>query len=173
MQKITTISRIGRSLILKSWKIKLTLVFAAGCLGGLLNSLTVWLFGLTGITALFGVAIAPTLTPSWLYPRIVWGGIWGFLFFWNSWHKNSLSRSLLYGLFPTFVQLFIIFPFSTNKGLMGVELGRLTPLFVFFFNYIWAVSTALWLKSISNFQTSDRSSIISTNPINIPFYDSK
>ena len=156
MQEITTISRIDRSLILKSWKIKLTLVFAAGCLGGLLNSLTVWLFGITGITTLFGVAIAPTLTPPWLYPRIVWGGIWGFLFFWDSWHKNYLSRSLIYGLCPTFVQLFIIFPLSANKGLMGVELGRLTPLFVILFNSVWAISTALWLKSISDLQTSDR-----------------
>ncbi len=153
MQEITTRARIDRSLILKTWKIKLTLVFASGCLGGLLNSLTVWLFSITGITGLFGVAIAPTLTPTWLYPRIVWGGIWGFLFFWNSCHKNYLSHSLIYGLFPTFVQLFIIFPLSTNKGLMGVELGRLTPLFIIWFNSVWAVSTALWLKSISDFQT--------------------
>ena len=149
MQEITTMSRIDRSLILKSWKIKLTLVFASGCLGGLLNSLTVWLFGITGITALFGVAIAPTFTPTWLYPRIVWGGLWGFLFLGNSWNKNSFYRSFLYSLFPTFVQLFIIFPLSTHQGLMGLELGGLTPIFVLLFNYIWAVSTALWLKSQS------------------------
>ena len=49
----------------------------------------------TGVTALFGVAIAPTLTPTWLYPRIVWGGLWGFLFLWNFWNKNSLYRSLI------------------------------------------------------------------------------
>ena len=102
--------------------------------------------GATGVTALFVVAIAPTLTPTWLYPRIVWGGLWGFLFLGNSWKKNSLYRSLFYSLFPTFVQLFIIFPLSTHQGLMGLELGRLTPIFVLFFNYIWAVSTALWLN---------------------------
>ena len=56
------------------------LAFSAGALGGLANSLAVWLFGALGITLALGVGIAPGLTPAWLYPRIVWGGLWGFLF---------------------------------------------------------------------------------------------
>jgi hypothetical protein len=56
---------------------KITLVFGAGCLGGLVNSLAVWICGLFGITAALGVKIAPQLSATWLYPRIVWGGIWG------------------------------------------------------------------------------------------------
>ena len=55
---------------------KISLVFAAGCLGGLVNSLAVWLSGLYGLTATLGVKIAPQLSAAWLYPRIVWGGIW-------------------------------------------------------------------------------------------------
>ncbi|MFY7806288.1 MAG: hypothetical protein ACOVQ7_22980, partial [Limnoraphis robusta] len=66
---------------MKSIPKKLTVFFAAGCLGGLVNSLGVWLFGLLGITTTLGVSIAPQFTPPWLYPRIVWGGLWGFLFF--------------------------------------------------------------------------------------------
>jgi hypothetical protein len=41
---------------------KLSLVFAAGCLGGLLNSLAVWVFGVIGITSALGVKIAPLLS---------------------------------------------------------------------------------------------------------------
>ena len=59
---------------------KLLLFFAAGCLGALANSLAVWLFGSTGINSSLGVSIAPSLTSGWLYPRIVWGGLWGLLF---------------------------------------------------------------------------------------------
>ena len=59
---------------------KLSIFFAAGCLGALANSIAVWLFGYLGITSSFGVSIAPSLSPNWLYPRIVWGGIWGLLF---------------------------------------------------------------------------------------------
>ena len=59
---------------------KISLVFAAGVLGGLLNSLAVWGAGELGITAAAGVKIAPKLSAAWLYPRLVWGGIWGILF---------------------------------------------------------------------------------------------
>ena len=34
---------------------KITMVFGAGCLGGLVNSLAVWLFG-SGLLALVGIA---------------------------------------------------------------------------------------------------------------------
>ena len=43
-------------------------------------SLTVWIFGVIGITYALGVKIAPALSAPWLYPRLVWGGIWGLLF---------------------------------------------------------------------------------------------
>ena len=128
---------------------KLTLVFASGCLGGILNSITVWLFGAVGVTTLFGVAIAPELTTVWLYPRIVWGGIWGSLFLLPFFQRNYLVRGVLYSLFPTLVQLFIVFP-QADKGVIGIELGRLTPLFVLFFNAVWGVTTGLWIKFVSS-----------------------
>jgi hypothetical protein len=124
----------------------LSLVFAAGCIGGFLNSITVWLFGYIGITALFNVQIAPTLTAAWLYPRIVWGGIWGFVFLLPFFQRKYLYKGILFSLLPTLVQLFIVFPLKANKGMLGVELGSLTPMFVLFFNFIWGITTALWLK---------------------------
>jgi putative flippase GtrA len=60
---------------------KLMIYFAAGCLGALANSLLLWLAGEYAITKALGVSIAPALTPAWLYPRIVWGGLWGFCFY--------------------------------------------------------------------------------------------
>jgi hypothetical protein len=47
------------------------LAFAAGALGGLANSIAVWLFGVLHISAALGVAIAPAISPEWLYPRLV------------------------------------------------------------------------------------------------------
>jgi hypothetical protein len=41
---------------------KLLIFFAAGCLGALANSITVWAFGHYGITRALGVAIVPALT---------------------------------------------------------------------------------------------------------------
>ena len=125
---------------------KLTLSFSAGSLGGFVNSLFVWVFGILGIPPTFGVNIAPALTKSWLYPRIVWGGLWGFLFLLPLFRRSYLFRGLLYSLGPTIVQLFIIFPIQAKKGLMGFDLGNLTPFFVLFFNAIWGICTAFWIK---------------------------
>jgi hypothetical protein len=125
---------------------KLSLVFAAGCFGGLLNSLAVWIFGELGITSALGVKIAPALTAAWLYPRLVWGGIWGLLFLLPLLQRRYLYRGLIFSLGPTIVQLFIVFPMKANKGVMGLDLGMLTPLLVFVFNAIWGLAAAIWLK---------------------------
>ncbi|MBW2028583.1 MAG: hypothetical protein JRH06_04440 [Deltaproteobacteria bacterium] len=129
---------------------KILLVFAAGCAGGLASSIVVWLFGLWGITTTLGVKIAPALTPGWLYPRIVWGGIWGFLFLLPILRRSTVIRGFLFSLGPTFVQLFIVLPMKAHKGLMGIDLGILTPLFVLFFNFVWGFKAAFLVKLTRN-----------------------
>lgn len=125
---------------------KLLIFFGAGCIGALANSLAVWQFGQLGITSAFGVSIAPSLTPGWLYPRIVWGGLWGLLFILPLLQSRLFLKGAVLSLFPTFVQLFVVFPFMANKGLAGLELGLLTPVFVLFFNWVWGVVAALTIK---------------------------
>ncbi len=125
---------------------KILVFFAAGCLGGLANSLTVWFFGDFGITSSLGVAIAPSLTPNWLYPRIVWGGLWGLSFVLPVFKSNLFFKGTVLSLLPTIVQLFVVFPFKAHKGMAGLELGLYTPVFVLFFNWVWGVFTALTIK---------------------------
>ena len=105
---------------------KISLVFAAGVLGAMLNSLAVWAFGEFGISAALGVKIAPKLSAAFLYPRLVWGGIWGMLFLLPMMQTSIWSRGFIYSLGPTLVQLFIVFPLKANKGPMGLRLGMLT-----------------------------------------------
>ncbi|MDH3975901.1 MAG: hypothetical protein OEV42_16630 [Deltaproteobacteria bacterium] len=124
----------------------LSILFAAGCLGGLVNSLTAWVAGKYGITAIFDVSIAPRLTAGWLYPRIVWGGIWGALFLIPLFKGKTIGRGLFMSIGPTVVQLFIIFPHFANKGVMGLALGTFTPLFVIIFNAAWGITAAFWVK---------------------------
>jgi len=109
------------------------------------NSTVIWLCGRAGITAELGVKLAPAFTPAWLYPRLVWGGVWGFLFLMPALKDRPLSQGILFSLGPTIVQLFVIFPYQLNKGMLGLELGTLTPVFVLFFNAVWGVAAALWL----------------------------
>jgi hypothetical protein len=125
---------------------KLLIFFGAGCLGALVNSVAVWLAGDLGITGSVGVSISPPLTASWLYPRIVWGGLWGILFFLPLFNSKPISKGTILSLFPTIVQLFIVFPYKARKGIAGIDLGLLTPAFVFVFNWIWGVVTSLTIK---------------------------
>ena len=125
---------------------RVLIFFAAGCLGAFANSLVVWLFGDLGITKSLGVSISPALTSSWLYPRIVWGGIWGLLFFLPLFNSKPFSKGTILSLFPTIVQLFIVFPYKAKKGFAGIDLGVFTPALVFVFNWIWGVVTSLTIK---------------------------
>jgi hypothetical protein len=127
---------------------RLTVIFSAGCLGGLANSLAVWLFGAYGVTKSLGVRIAPDLSPVWLYPRLVWGGIWGLLFVLPVFRNSVLKRGLLLSLGPTIIQLFVVFPYKADQGMMGMGLGALTPLLVFVFNAIWGITVAIWLRFV-------------------------
>jgi hypothetical protein len=124
---------------------KVSVSFAAGCLGGVANGMAVWLAGLKGITASFGVSIAPRLTAPWMYQRVVWGGIWGALFLLPFLRRSVLGRGFLYSLGPTVVQLLVVFPYQADKGLLGLQLGNYTPLFVLVFNFIWGLAAAIWV----------------------------
>lgn len=123
----------------------ISIVFSGGCLGGVVNSITVWFFGKLGITGALGVGIAPAFSLQWLYPRIIWGGIWGFLFLMPFLKRKSLLKGLLYSLPPTLVQLFIVFPLKAGKGIMGLGLGGFTPVFVVTFNAIWGLTAVYWI----------------------------
>ena len=120
--------------------------FAAGCLGGLANSIALWCFGEYGLTQSIGVAISPSLTASWLYPRIVWGGIWGWLFLLPVANSRPFFKGAILSLFPTLVQLFVIFPYKSGHGIAGLELGLLTPVVVLVVNWIWGVVAALTIR---------------------------
>ena len=125
---------------------KLFVFFTAGCIGALVNSIVVWAFGDLGITGALGVSIAPELTPDFLYQRIVWGGIWGFVFILPLFSARLLWKGTLLSLLPTAVQLFVIFPVQAGKGMAGLELGLLTPVCVLVFNWVWGVVTAAAIK---------------------------
>ncbi len=122
---------------------RLSIAFAAGALGALANSLLVWTCGKLGVTAAAGVKIAPALTPAWLYPRIVWGGLWGLVLLVPLFKRRAVVRGVVLSLLPTAATLLIFFPLK-GKGVLGLELGALTPIFPVAFNAVWGVVAGWW-----------------------------
>jgi hypothetical protein len=115
------------------------LAYAAGSLGGLINGLLVWGFGFLGGADALKVKILPALTTVFIYSKLVWGGIWGFLLLLPFLTDRPAARGILISIPPTLVQLFYVFPHVLNKGYMGVELGALTPLLVVSYNLVWGL----------------------------------
>ncbi|MBU2489534.1 MAG: hypothetical protein KKA60_09105 [Proteobacteria bacterium] len=123
-----------------------SLVFAAGAVGGFANSVVLFLFGQWGVPGALGVSLAPGWSWHWLYPRLVWGGIWGALFLILPGRGRVWSRGLTASLFPTLIQLLVVFPILAHKGIFGLELGAATPLFVVLYNAVWGLAAAGWLR---------------------------
>ena len=106
----------------------------------------VWGFGALGITAALGVKIAPAFTPAWLYQRLVWGGLWGWLFLLPVTGLSYPVRGLLYSLGPRLgTASWWSLSFQAHKGFLGLQLGYLTPVFILFYNVVWGLTTGWWL----------------------------
>lgn len=123
----------------------ISLAFAAGSLGGLLQGLTAWLCGALGLNALLGSQMTLPLTPFWVYHHVVWGGLWALLFLLPLKKISYMSLGIIYSLPQTLVALFILMP-RVGEGFLGLRLGYATPLLIFFFGLVWGVTTGIWLK---------------------------
>jgi hypothetical protein len=124
----------------------LLVFFSAGSVGALANSLTMWFFGHQGFTRSIGVSMSPAFSPEWLYPRIVWGGLWGLLFILPMLNSRLIAKGSVLSLFPTAFQLFVVFPYMAHKGIAGLKLGVYTPACVLFFNWVWGMVTAIAIR---------------------------
>ncbi|MDJ0876931.1 MAG: hypothetical protein QNJ02_16790 [Desulfobacterales bacterium] len=125
---------------------RLAIYYAAGSAGALVSSLALWLCGTNGITAFLQVSIHPRLSPEWLYPRLVWGGIWGLMLFLPLVKSRLLMRSLLISLGPTAAQLFYVYPVLQHRGLLGLKLGLLTPVVIAGIHWIWGMAALACLR---------------------------
>ncbi|MGK2907618.1 MAG: hypothetical protein ACSLFH_14930 [Desulfuromonadales bacterium] len=128
----------------------MTACFCAGMLGALCCSLIAWQAGQLGLPAMAGVRMTPALTPDWLYPRLVWGGLWGLVYFLTvapiKFRRHWARKGLWVSLLPTAFQLFVVYPNMTRHGWLGLELGQLTPLFVMLNNLVWGLFTGIFSR---------------------------
>ena len=123
---------------------KAALAFSAGTAGSVANTLFVILVGAAGVIAALGITARVQPTPDWIYPRIVWGGLWGFLLLLPVLRNRWIARGLLLGLVPAAYNLLVIFPWRTPHGLFGVGAGDLMFVLVFAANAVWSL-TAAWV----------------------------
>jgi hypothetical protein len=124
----------------------LSLCFAAGAFGALVQSLGLVAAGEAGFHRALEVSLAPALTRGFLYRRIVWGGLWGALLALPVGGNRWIRHGVLIGMVPAAVQLLVFFPYVTRQGFLGLELGWATPLVVVFWNAAWGVLASGWYR---------------------------
>ncbi|PIQ85020.1 MAG: hypothetical protein COV74_10505 [Candidatus Omnitrophica bacterium CG11_big_fil_rev_8_21_14_0_20_45_26] len=123
-----------------------SMVFSAGAFGGFVNAFLIWILGRWHITQAIGVKLVPDWKPEYIYPKVVWGGIWGLMFLLPYFTDSIIKRGVIFSLAPTAVVLFYILPVHLGKGPLGMELGRLLPLFALIVNAAWGIAAAWWLQ---------------------------
>jgi hypothetical protein len=125
---------------------KISCGIAGGAVGALFDSFNIWILGKLGVTSLLGIALQPKFTASWLYPRLVWGGIWGLLFMVPILEKSTVLRGMVLSIAPSATVLFVVFP-GMGRGMFGLGFGTFTPVLVVFLNFIWGIVAAFWYKN--------------------------
>jgi hypothetical protein len=123
---------------------QLSLSFAAGAAGAIVNMCAAWLFDRMGLFHLLGCDISISANKQWIYSRLVWGGIFGLFLVLPVMENSILKRGLILGLLPAAFQLFVVFPVFLNQRIMGLNHGATTPLFVIALNLLWGVAACLW-----------------------------
>lgn len=125
--------------------------FTGGALGGLVDSLNIWLLGRVGISDLLGVGMKPEFTAPWLYQRMIWGGIWMLLLLLPVLKERTAARGMLFSLLPSAMMLFLVLP-SMGKGLLGLGFGSMTPFVVVGLNLIYGLVASFWYQAANSDQ---------------------
>jgi hypothetical protein len=126
------------------WLRDLALCFAAGAAGAVAKGVLVWLCSYSSLSAPFGAYLATALYPLGFYQRVVWGGLYGFLFLLPPARGSLLMSGLLWGGVVSLLQL-VVLPLLQHGGLhWSLTLVLSTVLL----NCIWGCATALLLRLI-------------------------
>jgi hypothetical protein len=133
---------------LKTITTTLLCLFAAGGLGGLVNSLVVWSLGALGITPATGCSMVPELTLEWLLRRIFASAIWGLIFLVPVFENSPVKKGLLLSIVPWLSSVLIVFPLRMNFGLFGLGLGLGTPVWTYFFAAVWGVTGTVFISRV-------------------------
>lgn len=128
---------------------RLGLGLLGGFLGALVSAAAEWILGGLGITLALGVEISGRFSAAALGQHVLGGAVWGLIFgavLPVLAGATVLRRAMMFAPVPALWVLLKVFPVDRGLGVLGLELGALTFLFVFLFWWLWA-ATAGWLMA--------------------------
>jgi hypothetical protein len=127
---------------------RLSLAFAAGCVGIGVKLLVVAISGHFGLASSLGLAASPMLGGTATSMRLLLGGLWGLLLA-TPWNEDRyLVRVLLLAAAVTVLTQLVSYLPDTHKLVIGIHLGLRPFIANFISNTIWAAAAAGWYRWI-------------------------
>lgn len=117
----------------------LTLAFGCGAFGVLVIFAVLFVVTKAGLGTTLGLPSVPQKMPEFLYSRLVWGGIWGFLLVLPFLTPRWVLRGIVIGLLASAASIFYFHP-----ALQKAQIGLIIAILVF--NLIWGVAAAGWYR---------------------------
>jgi len=121
-------------------------VFLAGALGGLTNSIVVWLLGALGITPALGFAMTSNWTLEWVSGRVFASALWGIIFLIPVYKSAPLRKGAVLSIVPWLSSVLYVFPIKMDAGFFGLGFGVATPIWTLLFAVVWGVTGTLFLS---------------------------
>lgn len=118
---------------------RLTLAFSCGAFGVLFLAAALLIISKSGLGPSIGMPATPPKMPEFLYGRMVWGGIWGFLLVLPFLTPRWVIRGIIFGLLASAASIFYF-----NPGFQKAQVGFIILILVV--NMIWGVAAAGWYR---------------------------
>jgi hypothetical protein len=129
------------------WLREFALCFAAGAAGGMAKGLLVLACSYFPVSAVLGRHLASALHPqnlphdNGLYARVVWGGLYAFVFLLPVARNSLLFSGLLWGAVITLLQ-WVVLPLLHG----GLNFSLMPVVATLILNSAWGLVTALMLR---------------------------
>jgi hypothetical protein len=121
----------------KGYLLKAQFLFVAGCVGGTLSYAFLWALEEWNVLEYWHVQLTATWQIPELCEKVVFSGLWAFIFFLPLLHDQRIFRALVFSLAPTVFNL-------VQMSSTGFDLG--TAVTVGLMNLAWSLVTLWWLK---------------------------
>lgn len=115
--------------------------FAGGLAAAGINTLVLWMAGVTGLAAAIGASAPLSLTLGQVLSRLAFGALWGLMFAVFAFSipfGRIILAGLLFSAAPTIAQWLVVFPLK-GTGWFGLDLGLPTALMVIAYNAIYGL----------------------------------
>lgn len=127
----------------------------AGGVGGLAYAFVQWLLGAMKATSFFGVHIGPEWAFNYVALRAFFGSIWGLLFFIPLKKMGAVPHGLILSLGPIAYMYFFYYPYVAGKGMLGLSLGAMTPVFEAVLCVVWGIAAAMTVHYLRKQNAAD------------------